>query len=137
MSKDGILGIQIFSSAVKGKDFACFLINLIKNSERIKSNLKDTYFFMDNAAIHKSKITKNFLESLNIIYNAPYSPDLNPIENLFGRVKKEFRRLNLTNENNILLNIFKSFKSVSNMYLYSYVVQSMKFYDKAIKLEPF
>ena len=37
-------------------------------------------FFKDNASIHKSKMLETFLHSLNIIYNAPYSHFLNPIE---------------------------------------------------------
>lgn len=137
INKKEILGIQLFSTAVKGKDFSCFLINLINNSERLKSNLRNTYFFMDNATIHKSKIAKGFFENINILYNAPYSPDLNPIENLFGRVKKVFRDLNLKRQDDILINIINSFKSVSSLNLYNYVVHSMKFYEKAINLQAF
>ncbi len=82
---------------------------------------------MENAAIRKSKITKIFLESLNTVYNAPYSPDWNPIRNSLGILKKEFRRLNINIEKNILLNILKSFKSFPNMYLYYYFCNQSNF----------
>jgi transposase len=47
---------------------------------------------MDNARIHHSKefIKANFDGKIRILYNAPYSPDLNPIENFFSVLKKKY-----------------------------------------------
>ena len=43
---------------------------------------------MDNASIHKSDMIKERISSkINIIWNCPYTPDLNPIEMVFGRWK--------------------------------------------------
>ena len=44
---------------------------------------------MDNANIHKSlKFIKNdFNKKFPIIYNVPYSPELNAIESVFCKVK--------------------------------------------------
>jgi transposase len=42
---------------------------------------------MDNARIHKALKIFPVLDSLNIFYSAPYSPFLNPIEEVFGTWK--------------------------------------------------
>ena len=112
-SKKKFYGLQLFSGGVKAQDFSCFIINLINNNEELKSNPENFIFFMDNARIHNSKITQNFFNCLNILYNAPYSSDLNPIENLFGVVKNNFRINNSERNTNIiksiLITIFSEF----------------------------
>jgi transposase len=48
---------------------------------------------MDNASFHKSKETIELIESAkcNVLFLAPYSPDLNPIENFWGTLKGRVR----------------------------------------------
>ena len=41
---------------VKGKDFASFLGELIRNNTEIKENLQKTVFYFDNAKIHKADV---------------------------------------------------------------------------------
>lgn len=45
---------------------------------------------MDNAAFHKSKRTKELIESVGcrLIFLPPYSPDLNPIEKFWANMKR-------------------------------------------------
>lgn len=49
----------------------------------------NTVLVMDNVKFHHAGAVKTFLKSLNVevIYLPPYSPDLNPIENLFSSIK--------------------------------------------------
>jgi isftu1 transposase len=49
---------------------------------------------MDNAAFHKSKLTKELIESAGcrLLYQPPYSPDLNPIEQQWAVLKGKFRK---------------------------------------------
>ena len=79
--------VAILLGGVAAKDFGCLVINLINHNLKIKNNLENNYFFIDNAKIHNSRCTKNLFDNLNIIYNTPYSCDMNPIENVFGIVK--------------------------------------------------
>jgi transposase len=46
---------------------------------------------MDNTRILRPKesIEANFDGNIRILYNAPYYPDLNPIENFFSGLKKK------------------------------------------------
>jgi transposase len=49
---------------------------------------------MDNASIHHGEEIKEIIEAAGakLIYTAPYSPDLNPIELMFGEYKKALKR---------------------------------------------
>ena len=48
---------------------------------------------MDNASFHKSTKTRELIESVGckVIFLPPYSPDLNPIEKFWARMKKWIR----------------------------------------------
>lgn len=48
------------------------------------------YVIMDNATFHRSKKTKELIESVGckVIFLPPYSPDLNPIEKFWANMKR-------------------------------------------------
>ena len=56
-----------------------------------KTAYKDIVLFMDNAIIHKhSQVLETARKfKVNVLYNAEYSPWLNPIEQLFSHIKKQ------------------------------------------------
>ena len=47
-------------------------------------------FQQDNAPVHNARVTKQFLldEHVNVMEWPPYSPDLNPIENVWAEMSK-------------------------------------------------
>lgn len=59
------------------------------------------HFQQDNDPKHKSKIVSQYLDELcvkdHMIDWPPYSPDLNPIENLWANLKKRVEKHNCTN----------------------------------------
>ncbi len=67
---------------------------------KIKSN---TVIILDNASFHKSKRLQDSFNQHNIIleFLPPYSPELNPIEKLWGLIKRTLR-----NYFNYSLNLF-------------------------------
>jgi len=52
--------------------------------------LKDETLIMDRHPVHCSKEVKDFMikHQIQFLYLPPYSPDLNPIENVFSKVKQ-------------------------------------------------
>ena len=51
--------------------------------------------FMDQLSAHTSKKSKTAMRQLGFryIYNVAYSPDYNPIESVFSKIKRTFRSL--------------------------------------------
>ena len=91
--ESGIGLIKIHDYACKGEDFRDFLIQL-----RSKVG-KPVSLFMDNATIHKKPCVKEQWSKLNMepIWNIGYSPEFNPIEAVFSKVKRLFNSQRLNN----------------------------------------
>jgi transposase len=54
---------------------------------------KKSVIIMDNASFHKSQKIKDLFEKHNhkILFLPPYSPELNPIEKMWGTIKQNLR----------------------------------------------
>ena len=52
---------------------------------------------MDNLSVHTSKLCRDKMVECNIpyIFNVPYSPDYNPIEFCFSKLKNNFKKLRM------------------------------------------
>ena len=88
----GIKVYDIKKQAITADDFAAYLKKM-----RASNFNRPLALFMDNLPVHKSNIVKPLYDSLNImpIYNVSYSPELNPIEAVFSKVKAIFNRQRL------------------------------------------
>jgi transposase len=79
--------------------------NFLKFIEQVSKLVeKDSYFLLDNASIHKSKIFKEFIlkNKLKVVYNAPYHSETNPIENVFSIFRNKLNRNETKNIDNII-----------------------------------
>ena len=85
ISKNGIVGYELLNHNCKKVDFIKFVKSL-----HVPTN---SSILMDNIAFHHSKEVKSILKSkkINTLYNLPYSPKTNPIENFFGVLKPLYR----------------------------------------------
>jgi len=81
---------RIFERSVDVKKFKQYLQELREQNGTDKIAL-----FMDNLAVHKSEKSKEEMTKLGFrfIWNVPYSPEYNPIEFVFSKVKQKFRTL--------------------------------------------
>jgi len=63
-------------------------------NEIVMKGYNNNCLLMDNASIHHSKLVTEYVATTNnnIVFNAPYSPELNPIEYVFSKFKTLLRR---------------------------------------------
>jgi transposase len=75
------------------KDTSINTESYCKFLEDLLINIKNKYILMDNVSFHKSKrVIKIIEDSKNkILYIPPYSPDFNPIEEVFSKMKTYIR----------------------------------------------
>ena len=62
--------------------------------EELVKNFQNKYILMDNVSFHKSKRILELINNSNnkILFIPPYSPDFNPIEEVFSELKSFIRR---------------------------------------------
>ena len=113
MSKDKMVMYKINHKPVNGEDFKGFLIEL---SSFCRSNgVEDPCFILDNARIHHYRGLEDIIHSLqlSLLYLPPYSPFLNPIENVFSKWKNTVVRSEAKCESDLLKLIEEGFNSIS------------------------
>ena len=80
---------------------------------------KDYYLLMDNVSFHKSKEIVDLVnEHNNILYIPPYSPQFNPIEELFSQLKNYIRKGN---------SLIDSIKKVNSNHLGGYYTHMKRY----------
>ena len=81
---------KIFDDSVNVAKFKQYLREL-----RDKNGNEKIAIFLDNLSAHRSDKSKEEASKLGFrfIFNVPYSPEYNPIEFVFSKVKSRFRRL--------------------------------------------
>ena len=114
ISKTGEIKYELYKDAVNSKK----LIQFISDNEEY---FKNKFLLLDNVAFHKSKEVINTLSKLNceVIYTPPYSPYLNPIEEVFSQIKRNIRK-SYINETNIIIRVQKSISEVTPSQLKNY-----------------
>ena len=77
------------------QDSACFARYLVALDARHVATGKEVYLVLDNGPCHKSKVTEAALAArsawLHVLWLAPYSPQLNPKEREWKRLKRDAR----------------------------------------------
>jgi transposase len=101
ITRDKLLCTEIIEGAY---DTTLFENVIFKMLESIRTNEETKYktvlLFMDNAVFHKHSHIKNLCRRMkvNVLYNAQYSPWLNPVELLFGLVKRRLLKKQVHNK---------------------------------------
>jgi transposase len=96
----GVGGIHVFTENLEKNLMKQILKdNLIKSKDKFWPT-GQWWFQQDNDPKHSSRLVQNYLHSQGIscIDWPPYSPDLNPIENLWAHLKKRVEKHNCVNE---------------------------------------
>jgi len=101
ISNNNILNYIIVDGSITSNIFKNF-ISLFTNKTII----------LDNAPIHHSKIVKELANNLNnhLLFIPPYTPEYNPIEYIFSKIKNNYRKLE---HNNITKDIEDTIKLIT------------------------
>jgi len=87
IDQNGTIGnVEIVKGSVNADAFTAFFRTL---AEKYKN--EEVVFFMDNASVHKKEELYNGrgYEKHVILFNAPYSEEMNPIEMFFAQWKEK------------------------------------------------
>ena len=88
----GLVHYEIRTKSINQVSFKDFIDNLV---EKVGTN--NCALFIDNLSVHKANLVKEKCDQHGIyrIFNAPYSPQYNPIEHYFGQLKRQYVKIKL------------------------------------------
>lgn len=122
LSSDGIICKQLVEGSVNGEVYKQFFET---NQEKFNNKI----IVNDNARAHHSKIVKTFTteNNINLKFNPPYSPEFNPIEYAFNKVKCIFRK---EKHDNFIADIERAFSSITQNDCINFIKKTESFINK-------
>lgn len=135
MNKYGMIFHKIHNKAVNGEDFKECLMEL--KAECTIQNINNPVFILDNARIHHYRGLSDTIESLGLklFFLPPYSPFLNPIENIFSVWKNLVIRSEAKNENELKQLISSKFDCITSTHCDSFYRKMLRYIQKAENME--
>lgn len=102
MSKRGIFHYSHQPRAFNTETFKASIDTLIINLA--EEGIQNAVLILDNVAFHKAQIVREVVERSGhtLMFLPPYSPFLNPIENMFSKWKEAVRRSRPTDEHDLI-----------------------------------
>ena len=87
---EGVKSSVSVEGAVDGKAFESYIEHFL--APKLK---RGQILVMDNLSVHKSKQVRRLIEEAGatLLFLPPYSPDMNPIEGAFSKVKSVLRKV--------------------------------------------
>lgn len=121
ISNNKIIYYELYEGSVTSDVYISFLSTLVT-----KLNIDKDILYMDNAAAHRSKKTREYMNNANIKYryNLPYSPELNPIEMVFAKIKKILRYNLVNTKDNIIKLINETIQQIDKHEMNNYYKHS-------------
>lgn len=115
MSMDGLLDVKLFTGSVDS-DIYCDFIDtvLLPHLMPFDGQNSNSVVIMDNCTIHHCQTAVQMIQSVGAIVHflPPYSPDYNPIEQAFSKVKSRMKSMEseaqVTDIKTIVLSAFSS-----------------------------
>ena len=107
---DGVRAPWVFSGAMNGEMFLAWV------RQGLAPTLQpEDWVIMDNLATHKVAGVREAIEAVGacLLYLPPYSPDFNPIENMWSKIKQLLRSLAPRTAEDLLRAAALAFASVS------------------------
>jgi transposase len=88
LRQDGLIAPCVFNGAINGELFLAYIEQVL-----VPTLASGDIVIMDNLASHKAAGVRHAIEAAGarLLYLPPYSPDLNPIEQAFAKLKAMLR----------------------------------------------
>ena len=89
MALDGFRGLMTVNAGTSNDVFQAFVVH-----ELVPNLCPGDLVVMDNLSAHRNATVKRWIEEAgaNILFTPPYSPDFNPIEEAWAKLKDILRR---------------------------------------------
>lgn len=102
-----------------------------------QNDMKGRFLVMDNAPIHRSPEVQNLISSrgYRCIYLPPYSPFLNPIEEMWSKIKFGVRRNDLTDKDTLVPRIVEASREVTVADCEGWIRHAQSFFDRCLNME--
>ena len=100
ITNQNVFAYQIRKGAHNEHSFISFLLDITRKAYELGPDyVNNVVLFMDNARFHRSTLVRKLMSLLPfpILFNAPCWCELNPIEMVFGIVKRRLKRQHLMN----------------------------------------
>jgi len=135
MSKQGMLHYKKVCGAFNRVSFAEFLDDIFEKFREMR--VTNRILVMDNVPFHKCTEVRQRIvdEGHRVHLLPPYSPFLNPIENLFSQWKQLIRNSNAKNEQELLIAIDDSLGRISVTHCTNYYLHMLKMLPRCIARE--
>jgi transposase len=116
ISSKGIVAWKLYKKSINGESFVSFLDHLDKNYMDGKT------LVMDNLSVHHMTKVKELLKSMKTEakYIPPYSPELNPIEEMFSWLKRSVRKKIITIEEDLKMELTHLIEEINQTGLHMY-----------------
>lgn len=107
---NGETAYTTYQGGTTSKNFIEYLKNVLAPTLH-----EDDIVVMDNMSTHHSKDVQKAIEKLkiNVIYLPPYSPDFNPIEKMWSKIKSVLRKMKIRALNELNSGVDTAFSQVT------------------------
>lgn len=137
MTKAAILYYKKINGSFNGERYEQFLRDFCETLRNENMNIYT--FIMDNCSIHKVFGVQGVVEEYGhvLMFLPPYSPQLNPIEELFSKWKSVVRSANSTNAMELDNAVEKGCRAIISEDCSAFFSHMRKYVLQAIRKEPF
>lgn len=137
VSRNGLLNFKISETSFNTGIFIEFVRELIETL-RVQ-NMPNKTLILDNAAIHKNNAIKDLIEDNGhqLVFLPPYTPQLNPIEEVFSLWKEKIRAENCISKSLLLSSIQNKHVEITSNHCLAFYRHMQHFLGKAIDREEF
>lgn len=124
MTEDGIKAPYTYTTTLTASVFIRYLdthiLPILTNEQTL---------IMDNHPVHHAKVVKKYLheKAINVLYLPAYSPELNPIEEAFSKIKNYIKKQKAWTVDKLKYVIKDAFNIITENDAYGYFNHALQF----------